>query len=64
MATDIVNFEQQNLVHICAKEGKLDLMKLFVNKGADPKGKDAFDKLPIEYAKDKEIKSYLKTFGK
>jgi len=64
MATDIVNFEQQNLVHICAKEGKLDLMKLFVNKGADPKGKDAFDKRPIDYAKDKEIKSYLKTFGK
>lgn len=64
MATDIVNFEQQNLVHICAKEGKLDLMKLFINKGADPKGKDAFDKLPIDYAKDKEIKSYLKSLGK
>lgn len=64
MSTDVVNFQQQNVLHICAIENKLDLLKLFINKGANVKAKDAFDKLPIDYAKEKEIKSYLKPLSK
>lgn len=64
MATTTVNFEQQTLAHIAVMEGKLNLLKLFVNKGADPLAADAYDKKPIDYAKNKEIKSYLKEQAK
>lgn len=64
LPTATVNFEQQNLAHIAAIEGKLNLLKLFVNKGADSQALDAYDKRPIDYAKDKEIKTYLKELGK
>ncbi len=63
-STDLVNFQQQNVLHICVIENKLDLLKLFINKGANVKGKDAYDKLPIDYAKEKEIKSFLKPLSK
>ncbi len=55
-----LNFQEQNLLHIAAGTGNLDLIRLLINKGADYKKKDAYDKLPVDYAKSKEVKKYLK----
>ncbi len=56
-----LNFQEQNLLHIAAGTGNLDLIRLLVNKGADYKKKDAYDKLPEDYTKSKEVKKYLKS---
>lgn len=56
-----LNFQEQNLLHIAAGTGNLDLIRLLINKGADAKKKDAYDKLPEDYAKSKEVKKFLKS---
>lgn len=55
-----LNFEQQNMLHLASKQGDLNFIRLLVNKGCDYKKKDAFDQLPIDYSKTKEIKKYFK----
>jgi len=55
-----LNFQEQNLLHIAAGTDNLDLIRLLINKGADYKKKDAYDKLPADYARSKEVKKYLK----
>ncbi|WP_430403004.1 ankyrin repeat domain-containing protein [Fluviicola sp.] len=55
-----LNFQEQNLLHIAAGTGNLDLIRLLINKGADSRKKDAYDKLPVDYAKSKEVKKFLK----
>lgn len=64
LPTTTVNFEQQTLAHLAVQEGKLNLLRLFVNKGANALATDVYDKQPIDYAKDKEIKTYLKELEK
>jgi len=58
---DELNFEQQTMLHIAAKQENKDFVVFLVKKGADVHLEDAFGKKPIEYAKNKEIKQYLKT---
>lgn len=59
-----MNFQQQNLLHIAAGYGNMDIIRLLVNKGVDTQKKDAYDKLPIDYSKSKEVKKYFKALGK
>jgi ankyrin repeat protein len=58
---DQLNFEQQSMLHIAAKQENKEFVVFLVKKGADFTQEDAFGKKPIEYAKNKEVKSYLKT---
>jgi|GEM_PF-1684314 len=55
-----VNFQGQTLLMVASENGKFDLVKLLVNKGTDPKLEDSFGKTAVDYAKDKEIKTFLK----
>lgn len=55
-----VNFEGQTLLHVAAKNNQKEMAVLLVNKGADVHKTDALGKLPLEYAKKKELKNYLK----
>lgn len=58
-----LNFEMKTLLHIAACGNNLQYVTLLVNKGADVKKTDAFDKLAIDYARNKEIKKFLKEKG-
>lgn len=55
-----LNFENKTLLHFAAAENDISFVTLLVNKGADVNKKDAFDKCPIDYARKKEIKKFLK----
>jgi len=55
-----VNFQEQTLLMIASEKGTFDLVKLLINKGADPLKEDAYGKTAADYAKDKEIKAFLK----
>lgn len=58
---DQLNFEQQTMLHIAAKQESKDFVVFLVKKGAEIHQEDAFGKQAIDYAKNKEIKQYLKS---
>lgn len=58
--TRTINFQQQTLLHLAAEQGNFDCVRLLVNKGVNVAQKDALDQLPMDLAKTKEIKKYLK----
>jgi ankyrin repeat protein len=58
-----LNFEQHTMLHISAKLSTEEFVSLLINKGADPNLKDAFGKLPVNYASNKAIKKMLKAAG-
>ena len=55
-----LNFEEQTLLHIAAKNNQIELAVLLINKGADANKPDSLNKLPLAYAKKKEMKNHLK----
>ena len=55
-----LNFEAQTLLHIAAKNNQKEMAILLVNKGADVNKPDSLNKLPLAYAKKKELKNFLK----
>ncbi len=55
-----INFEEQTMLFLASKEGNLNLVTFLTNKGADVLVQDAFSKKASDYAKAKEVKSFLK----
>lgn len=55
-----INFEEQTMLFLASQEGNLSLVTFLVNKGANVMLEDAFSKKASDYAKTKEVKSFLK----
>lgn len=57
---EVINFEEQTMLHIACKNNQRDIAFLLVKKGADINLEDGFGKTADKYSSNKEIKDYFK----
>lgn len=57
---EVINFEEQTMLHIACKNNQRDIAFLLVKKGADINLEDGFGKTADKYTSNKEIKDYFK----
>ena len=55
--------DSNTLLHLAVKKGDFNLVRLCIAKGADVNYKNHLQKRPLDYAKNKQIKNYLKLEG-
>ena len=57
---DVINFEEQTMLHVACKSNQRDLVFLLIKKGADISLEDGFGKTADKYTSNKEIKDHFK----
>jgi len=57
---EVINFEEQTMLHIACKNNQRDIAFLLVKKGADINLEDGFGKTADKYTSNKEIKEHFK----